>query len=250
MLNKNCPIIILASLLAACSLIAPDRPNPSVNLPKSWNYTSNPAESNLPYVAWWKKFNDPDLNRLIEKALKNNSSLETAKANIDKARASLLTVEMSWIPSISAMAGVFNLQPLLPQPQLIYGAYAGYSSLNVFNIIAQQKAAKLGVEAAKMQYEGSKLDVIAQTTSAYYSLIEQKEELRLNQENANVLAEMLQVKQNNKRIGLLSEDTTNSIRQSYYQALSQLKVTQNNLIKCQNALNYVSAKGKCHPLTG
>lgn len=239
MFYKISPLLVLTGLITSCSLMAPDRPDPSVKLPSSWNYQSNPAESNLPYIAWWQKFNDPDLNRIIESALKNNDSLAASKANIEQARASLLSVEMSWIPSLSALTGFFNLQPLMPQPQLIYGMYAGYNSLNIFNIIAQQKAAELGVEAAKMQYEGSKLDVISQTTSAYYTLIAQKEELRLNQDNLNDLTKSMQIKQNNKRVGLAALETTTSATQSYYQALSQVKAIQNNIIKCQNALNYL-----------
>jgi len=207
--------------------MAPDRPDPSVKLPNSWNYQGNPAESNLPYIAWWQKFNDPDLNRIIESALKNNDSLEASKANIEQARASLLSVEMSWIPSLSALAGFFNLQPLMPQPQLIYGMYAGYNSLNIFNIIAQQKAAELGVDAAKMQYEGSKLDVIAQTASAYYTLIAQKEELRLNQENLKDLSQALHIKQNNENAGLDANEIATDAKQSYYQAQNQVKATQN-----------------------
>ena len=239
MLHKISPLVILATLMTSCSLVAPNRPNPSVKLPSAWNYQSNLAESNLPYIAWWQKFNDPDLNRIIESALKNNDSLEAAKANVEQARASLLSVEMSWIPSLSALAGLFNLQPLMPQPQLIYGIYAGYNSLNIFNIIAQQKVAELGVEAAKMQYEGSKLDVIAQTTSAYYTLIAQKEELRLNQENLKDLSQALHIKQNNESAGLDANEMVTDAKQSYYQAQNQVKATQNNIIKCQNALNYL-----------
>ena len=232
-------ILLLGACLTSCSLIAPNRPDPKVKLPSAWNYPSNQAESNLPYIAWWKKFKDPDLNLIIDSALKNNDSLEAAKANIDQARASLLSVELSWIPSLSAFAGLFNLQPLMPQPQLIYGMYAGYTSLNIFNIIARQQAAKLGVEAAKMQYEGSKLDVIAQTTSAYYTLIAEQEELRLTQENLKDLSKVMQIKQNNSRAGIATNDIATEAQQSYYLALSQIKAIQNNIIKCQNALNYL-----------
>ena len=239
MLYKISPLLIVTSFITACSLMAPDRPDPSVKLPAAWNYPSAPAESNLPYIAWWQKFNDPDLNRIIESALKNNDSIAAAKANIEQARASLLSVEMSWIPSLNVLAGAMNLTPLLPQPQLLYGMYAGYSSLNVFNIIAQHKAAELGVEMAQMQLQGSKLDVIAQTTSAYYTLIAQKEELRLNQENLNDLTTELQIKQNSKSAGLAAIEATSGAKQSYYQALSQVKSIQNNIIKCQNALNYL-----------
>lgn len=232
-------ILVSLSLIAGCALVAPNRPNPFVEVPEAWNFQSNAVESNLPYVAWWYKFNDPNLNMLINRALKHNSSLEEAKANIESAKAQLLSVELSWIPSVTALAGMFNLQPILPQPQLMYGAYAGYTSLNIFNIIAQQKAAELGVEAAQMQLEGSKLDVISQTASAYYTLISQKEELRLNHEYVKDLYQSMIIDQKSKNGGLSSDENTAGSAQSYHEALSQIKSIENNIIKSQNALNYL-----------
>lgn len=239
MLKKISHILILAGLITSCSLIAPDRPAPQIALPSGWNFPSNTTESNLPYVAWWYKFNDPNLNALINRALINNSNIEQAKANIDVAKAQLMSVEMSWIPSITALAGMFNMQPLLPQPQLMYGAYAGYSSLNIFNIIAQSKTAKLGIEAAQMKLSGAKLDVIAQTTSAYYTLISQQEELKLNQDYLADLKQNMQIQQQRKIGGLDTTDSTINAAQSYHQTLSQVKSIENNIIKSQNALNYL-----------
>lgn len=98
-------MILMSSLTAGCALVAPERPDPKVTLPSSWNFPSNTAESNLPYVAWWHKFDDANLNCLIDRALTNNSNLEQAKANIDVAKAQLMSVEMSWIPSLTALLG-------------------------------------------------------------------------------------------------------------------------------------------------
>lgn len=239
MLKKISHLLILAGLITSCSLVAPGRSAPQVTLPSGWNFPSNNAESNLPYVAWWHKFNDPNLNALINRALSNNSNIEQAKANIDVAKAQLMSVEMSWIPSITALAGMFNMQPLLPQPQLMYGAYAGYSSLNIFNIIAQSKAAKLGVEAAQMKLAGAKLDVIVQTTSAYYTLISQQEELKLNQDYLANLKQNMQIQQQRKIGGLDTTDSAINAVQNYHQTLSQVKSIENNIIKSQNALNYL-----------
>lgn len=69
MLNKIIQTLLLSGLITSCSLVAPNRPDPKVTLPTSWNFPSNAAESNLPYVAWWHKFDDVNLNRLIDHAL-------------------------------------------------------------------------------------------------------------------------------------------------------------------------------------
>ena len=90
-----------------------------------------------------------------------------------------------------------------------------------------------------MQLEGSKLDVIAQTTTAYYTLIAQKEELRLNQEYAAELYQAMNITQKSKMGGLGSAEATAGAAQSYHQALNQIKSTENNIIKSQNALNYL-----------
>ena len=63
--------------------------------------------TNLAEMAWWKKFNDPQLNQLIESALQNNNNLQMAMGNILQAQASLKKIQMGWLPTVSMGEGWF-----------------------------------------------------------------------------------------------------------------------------------------------
>ena len=225
--------------LTACSILAPDRQDPKVSLPDTWSEQGKLAESNLPYIAWWYKFNDPNLNKLIESGLHNSNSIAQAQANIEQAQGQLSAVELSWIPSITALAGVINFQPFLPQAQTMYGGYAGYSSLNIFSMVAQQKSAKLNMQAKEKAFEGAKLDLTAQIAISYYTLIAQKEELKLYQQYIADLEEQ-QILQKHKTKGGLSTTADDlNVNKTVLNAKLQQKNIENNIAKSQNSLNYL-----------
>ncbi len=74
-----------AILLASCTL-GPDFQLPSLGGRDHWKETTPSPGARLP-DAWWRLFNDAQLNRLVERALAANTDLAAAKARLDTARA-------------------------------------------------------------------------------------------------------------------------------------------------------------------
>lgn len=81
----------MAVLLAGCPLIGPDFETPESTLSKAWMASEDPRLVSKPedYREWWKGFNDPILNRLIEMAYAQNLSLRATGVKILTARANL-----------------------------------------------------------------------------------------------------------------------------------------------------------------
>ena len=71
--------------LPACTL-GPDFHLPDLTGGSKWRESSSVAGSHLP-DAWWRLFNDPDLTRLVDRALAANNDLAAAKARVETARA-------------------------------------------------------------------------------------------------------------------------------------------------------------------
>ncbi|WP_140627482.1 efflux transporter outer membrane subunit [Methylibium rhizosphaerae] len=89
--------VALAALLAGCA--APggaSNATPQLELP-----ATNAA---VPAVAadWWKAYGDPQLDALVDEALRNNRDLARAMARIDESRASLRLTQADRYPSINA----------------------------------------------------------------------------------------------------------------------------------------------------
>lgn len=75
--------------LAACVAVGPDYQAPSTVLPLSWSGQKTAPAKPAQLAQWWKRFNDPVLDNLIEQAAANNNDVANAKAKIREARASV-----------------------------------------------------------------------------------------------------------------------------------------------------------------
>jgi len=67
-------------------MLGPDFKLPDDNGGVKWKASKSTAETHLP-DDWWKLFNDPELNRLVDRALAANNDLAAGRARVDTARA-------------------------------------------------------------------------------------------------------------------------------------------------------------------
>ena len=185
--------LALAAALAACA-IAPVGPNYSVpatalvnkpgagaafaQAPVAAAGTSAPfADAPLP-AHWWRLYQDPRLDALIEKALAHNTDLRQALANLEKSRAAEVEVSGQKKPTLSVEGGpafghVSGISLLAenysPPSTWEYGAGAGLSyQLDLFGRIRRGiEAASDNTEAAQAALDLVRVNVAAGTARAY-----------------------------------------------------------------------------------
>lgn len=75
-------------LLGACAVTAPYEP-PRADLPASWGEQHAAASTSGPGTRWWTLYEEPQLDGLIEEALRHNVDLQLAVERVDEARAQL-----------------------------------------------------------------------------------------------------------------------------------------------------------------
>jgi len=104
---KHVVAITLLGLLAACTAVGPDYVTPDIELPASWAESGeNGIETSaIKQPQWWRVFNDPVLNQLVETAWKQNNSLEIAGLRVLEARAQLGIAQGSQYPQSQLSAG-------------------------------------------------------------------------------------------------------------------------------------------------
>jgi multidrug efflux system outer membrane protein len=133
-------------------------------------------------LKWWQLFNDPVLDTLIKKALKNNKDLLATAQNVEAARLQLAIQKAELLPQINytGSAARGNFQALkLPEPS------------NAFNIMGQAsweidfwgKLRRMN-ESARAQYLASeyglnslKLSLITTVASTYFQVMEFQEKI-------------------------------------------------------------------------
>lgn len=93
----------LAALLWACACTTlPSERAEAPPLPAAW--ADAPAGADAPVTDWWRKFEDPVLDRLVAEALASGPSVQIAALRVREARASSRSVIAQFLPELSASA--------------------------------------------------------------------------------------------------------------------------------------------------
>ena len=100
-------LVLLALTLPACGWfpavdLAPTYTPPEYVVPASWHGSSpfveaKPADSEL-RLDWWKNYDDPVLNRLIEQAMAANPDLQAAAERFVQARDAMMKARSQYLP--------------------------------------------------------------------------------------------------------------------------------------------------------
>jgi len=175
--------IAMAAVVAGCAAAGPDYRLPGeavVNAPPAQGaFLSGGAATSVepPPDHWWKLFDDPVLDGLIERALAANTDLRIAEANLERSDALLVEartgrqvdgladVETSWAqPSAEAV-----MQHVRPPEHQIYNAGISISyDLDLFGGIRRGiEAAGADSEAAIAARDLARVNITAETTRAY-----------------------------------------------------------------------------------
>lgn len=118
--------LFVSLLLAGCS-VGPDFQAPKNQLPADW-HSMNSAQSSRPdsanpSVNWWKNFNDPQLDSLIQRAIAGNLSLQQAMLRIAGAREQVNQATGGLFPTLSAQASYARQQLGLKGMLKSHGVY-------------------------------------------------------------------------------------------------------------------------------
>lgn len=175
--------LLLLSVLGACTTVGPDYRVPQaavINAPGAQgHFLSGEAVTKAEPLPdhWWKLYDDPVLDGLIEKALEANTDLRMAQANLQHSLALLdargagreiqagLNAETSYAQR-SAEAELQHVQP--PARQIYSGGVAVSYDLDLFGGVRRGiEAASADSEAALAARDLVRVNVAAETTRAY-----------------------------------------------------------------------------------
>lgn len=94
----------IAAIISGCA-VGPDFISPKPDLPNEWkNKEQNSSVEVL--SRWWEKLDDPVLNALVEKALKQNKEIAIAVAQNEIFMAQLGIVKSNFLPQVNAGASM------------------------------------------------------------------------------------------------------------------------------------------------
>lgn len=126
----------MAVALAGCA-VGPNYHEPRASAPTQWSSSLAGGETNGPtsLTGWWKNFNDPELNSLIERAVRSNLDLRIAQARVREARAQYGIASADLMPTIDG--SVAYQRQLQSKHQPLIGSIPFSSSIPFENNVYQ-----------------------------------------------------------------------------------------------------------------
>ena len=170
-----------AALLAACA-VGPKPVTPTTPVSSQGGFigaqsgavSAAPVEGN-----WWRLYNDPVLDGLIQQAMAENNELEAAAANLRAVRASLSEARTNRLPTTTAAGAVNRSQSStitnpaaggaeLPEIETYdVGLDVAYEIDLFGRVESAVRAAKADARAAEAALETVRITVAAETARAY-----------------------------------------------------------------------------------
>ncbi|MCU6432759.1 efflux transporter outer membrane subunit [Undibacterium sp. Jales W-56] len=91
-------------LLAGCGAVGPDYQRPAFDMPATLNTAANASKSaaTVEWLSWWKSFQDPVLNSLLDEAAAHNQDLVLAAGRVEEARATATAANSNRYPAVDA----------------------------------------------------------------------------------------------------------------------------------------------------
>lgn len=164
-------ILFALPVLLLCSCIAgPDYIRPATPVHDHWNVECQTA-ADLANTQWWRQFEDPVLDSLIETAIKENLDLKIATARVDQFMGVLDTTRSQYFPQISAnYTGSIQSQSNMPD-QSHQATFNASWELDLWGRIRRSnetaQAQILGSDAGR---RGVLMSLVANVASGYLTL--------------------------------------------------------------------------------
>ncbi len=202
-------------LLGGCA-VGPDYRPPSAALTGFHSPASQASRPNMVAAPrlenWWEDFNDPDLTRIVRRALDQNLDLAAALARVQQARAAARGAGARLLPSVDLSAQASRQRQSLESPagaiarnlpgydrnQSLYDVGAGASwELDLFGGLRRAAEAETALaEAAEAAHAGTRISIAADAADTY---------LRIRGDQARINAVTDQIATNVELLALVQQ---------------------------------------------
>lgn len=158
---------------------------------------------------WWKAFNDPALDALVERAAIANTSIQQAAARLAQARALLRSADADRLPQIGLSAGASRDNTTTgdrtPLTSIRAGLSLSYEVDLVGRLNADTSAASLDAQAREALLQSTRLLVQADVAQSYLALRALDEERALVRDTAQAYRDTLDLVERRYRAGDVAE---------------------------------------------
>ncbi|MGJ7511825.1 efflux transporter outer membrane subunit [Variovorax sp. GT1P44] len=239
---STCAMVVLAG----CTF-GPNYQRPDVVTPKAFQYEAKDAAETADTL-WWQQFHDPVLDQLIDEALKHNSNVQIAAANVEQAAAILTQSRSQFFPAVGYGAGAqrsrspapafASLIPNYPNPASAYQAALQVSwEVDLWGRIRRQsEAAYANVLATNEARRGVILTLVAQVAVSYLQLRGLDAQLEVANKTLGTYKESVDLFTLQFQYGQVSMMNVAQAQSQYETAAAQIPLIESQIAQTQSSL--------------
>lgn len=232
-------LLCLAVLLAGCAAVGPDYRPPQNELPPSW---SEAPSASLPLAQpdaeWWRRFDDPLLTDLVERALAANPDLRIARARLRAARATSAQAESLLWPSVGVYGSATRTSDGGQDAASRYGAgFDAAWEIDLFGGLRRgAEAAEADASASAATLAQTRVSLAAEVARDYVQLRAYQLRIAITQANLDNQTQTLQIAEWRAQAGLVGQLDVEQARSNREQTRAQLPALQDAATQTVNAL--------------
>jgi NodT family efflux transporter outer membrane factor (OMF) lipoprotein len=195
---------------------------------------------------WWKLFRDAELDALVERALSSNQNLRVAAARLEQARDQVTVARADFYPTVGLTASAARTKTSANRPQALYSLPNQSTVQNAFligptvnweldlfgRIRREVEGARASAQQAAADFENTRLVLIAQLLSDYFSLRELDAEIDVLRHILDVERDALTFVASRHDLGFAT-----GLDLAQQQALLESSAAQLELLEVQRAQN-------------
>ena len=237
---------LTAALVSACTL-GPDYKRPQITAPATFQYETKDAAATAD-TPWWQQFQDSVLEQLIDEALKHNTNVQIAAANVEQAAALMLQTRSQLFPIVGYGAGAqrertrepafASLIPNYPNPASAYQAALQASwEIDLWGRIRRQsESAYANVLATDEARRGVILSLVAQVANSYLQLRGLDAQLDVAKKTLQTYKESVDLFTLQFQYGQVSMMNVAQAQSQYETAAAQIPLIESQIAQTQSSL--------------
>ncbi len=196
--------------------------------------------------AWWRTFDDPLLDSLIEQGVEHNYNVLMAVKRMEVAKNTLNATRGEWLPTVTANFGWQRSQASgrtgnenLPTSRS--SAWSGSVDMSwqvdIFGKIASQaKADKALFRASRDQWAGTMLSLEAQIADTYFRLRSYQAQMEVALSHSTNQLEVMKMTEARYESGLASKLDVAQAKRVYYSTKASIPALQSSIRAAMNSI--------------
>lgn len=234
---KKILIICAAAAFTACGIYKPYT-RPEVRTDGLYGDAESTDTATIGNVSWQEMFTDPQLQLLIEKALTDNTDMQSAHWRVAETEATLKSARLAYLPSFNfAPQGSISSFDNKNTTKTYNIPVSASWQIDLFNGLTNAKRKAKALNAQSKEYEQAvRTQLIASTANLYYTLLMLDSQYAVTAQTADKWRQSVEIMRAMKEAGMANEAAVAQYEGNYYAIKASLHDLTDQIRQVENSL--------------